>query len=387
MPSITSSGITIETINDVIDFLTNGYKSIYGNDINIDQNTPDGQLIGIHAKLNADIQESLVALYNSFDPDLAVGHALRKIIKLSGLTGNPATRSTVTLTMILSQPMAFPSDYTVKDTLNQEWVIDTAIDLLAGTFSIGFHAKEWGAVTASINTITVPVTILEGITSFTNPAIASIGIDEETDIALRQRRGRSVEKPSKSTLGGLIAGLLDLKGVTDVAVYENKTNAYDAVYALNEHSIWAIVDGGVTADIIKTMVQEKTGGTSLKGVTTGSYIETFTRADLSIFTYTHTSQFDRPNIINPYIRLTATTITGTTDPVLIKNAIALKTFRIGEDITITALYAYVYQAGTNFIASALEASYDGVTWVSTILNAGYSDKFAITTARLMVTVI
>lgn len=387
MPNIDATGITIETLNDVIDYLTDGYKGIYGNDINIDQNTPDGQLIGIHAKLNADVQESLLALYNSFDPDLAVGQALHKIIKLSGLTRNPATRSTVTLTMTLSQPVAFPSDYTVKDALEQEWIIDEAIDLLAGTHSVGFHASEWGAVTASIGTITVPVTILEGVTSFSNPAVASVGVEEETDIALRQRRTRSTEKPSYSTVGGLIARLLDLDGVTDVAVYENKTNAYNATYDLNQHSIWAIVDGGTDADIIEAMVKEKTAGTSLKGVTTGSYVETFTRSDLSTFTYTHTSQFDRPNIINPFIRLTATTINGTVDPVLIKNALILRAFKIGEDITVTSLYAYVYQAGTNFIASALEASYDGITWVSTTLNASYDDKFIIDTTKITVTVI
>lgn len=386
MPNIDAAGISIETLSDVVTYLTDGYKTIYGSDINIDQNTPDGQLIGIHAKLNADIQESLLALYNSFDPDAAVGQALHKIIKLSGLTRNPATRSTVTLTMILSQPVAFPSDFTVKDTLEQEWIIDEAIDLSAGTHSVGFHSSEWGAITASANTIETPSTILEGITSFTNPAIASVGVDEETDIALRQRRIRSTEKPSYSTIGGLTARLLDIDGVSDAIVYENKTNVYDAVHDMAAHSIWAIVDGGVTSDIIEAMVKEKTAGTGLKGATTGSFIETFTRADLSTFIYTHDSQFDRPNVINPYIRLTATTISGVVDPVLIKNAIALRTFRIGEDITVTALYANIYQAGTNFIASALEVSYDGVTWVSATLDAGFDDKFVIDTTKITVTV-
>lgn len=384
---ISSGGITIQTLPEIIDDLTISFKSIYGESINIDQNTPDGQLIGIVAKLDNDLQEQLVALYNSFDPDSAVGQALHKIIKLSGLTRNPATRSTVTLSMVLSKTITFPSDYTVKDTIGQEWVIALAQTLIAGTHSVDFYAKEWGSISSSSGTITEPVTIIDGVTSFSNPLNSTIGANEEDDVTLRIRRSRSVEKPSFSTIGGLIARLLDINGVTDAKVYENRKSVYDAVRGIDPHTIWCIVDGGATADIAEDVIKEKTAGVDYKGIVPGTYIETFTRSDLTTFTYTHDMYFDRPNIVNPHIRLTATAVSGVVDAALIKQSLEARTYKIAEDITVTALYANVYQAGTNFIASVLEVSYDGITWVTDTLNAGYDDKFVITQANITVTVL
>lgn len=84
--SITSAGISAQTLPEIIDELSLAFQSVYGESINIDQNSPDGQIIGVISKLDADMQEQIVALYNSFDPDTAVGQALHKIIKLSGPT-------------------------------------------------------------------------------------------------------------------------------------------------------------------------------------------------------------------------------------------------------------------------------------------------------------
>lgn len=384
---IGSGGIFIQSLSEIIDDLTTSLQLIYGESINIDQNTPDGQLIGIIAKIDTDIQEQLVALYNSFDPDAAVGQALHKIIKLSGLTRNPATRSTVVLSMVLSKQVIFPSDFTVKDTVGQEWVIALSQILEAGTHSVDFYAKEWGSISSSSGTITEEVTILDGVTSFSNPLASTIGADEEDDVSLRLRRRRSVEKPSFSTIGGLIARLLDINGVIDAKVYENRTSVYDSALGINPHTIWCIVDGGLNADIAEAIAKEKTAGVGEKGTVTAEYTETFSRADLSTFTYIHGVVFDRPNIVSPHIRLTVTAISGVVDAVLIKQSLEAKTYRIAEDITVTALYANVYQAGTNFIASVLEVSYDGITWVSNTLNAGYDDKFVITQANITVTVL
>lgn len=385
--SITSAGISAQTLPEIIDELSLAFQSVYGESINIDQNSPDGQIIGVISKLDADMQEQIVALYNSFDPDTAVGQAMHKIIKLSGLTRNPATKSTVTLSMTISKSVSLSADFTVKDTVGQEWVIGAAQTLEAGTHSVVFYAKDWGSISSAAGTVTELVTVIDGVTSFTNPLDSTVGADEEDDVSLRIRRARSVEKPSFSTIGGLIARLLDIDGVTDAQVHNNKTKVYDPIKDLEANTIWCIVDGGATDDIAEAIAKEKTGGTGEKGSIYATYIETLTRADLSTFTYTHEVQFDRPNVVNPYIRLTATAVSGVVDDVLIKNSLALKTFRIAEDIVVTSLYANVYQAGTNFIASALEVSYDGITWVSTTLNAGYDDKFVIDTANITVTVL
>jgi len=46
----TAEGITTETFDDIYNRLADGLKLIYGSDIDLSQNTPDGQRIGIIAK-------------------------------------------------------------------------------------------------------------------------------------------------------------------------------------------------------------------------------------------------------------------------------------------------------------------------------------------------
>ena len=71
--SIDSNGLQVKTANEITSDLKTGFKTIYGADINLDSNTPDGQLVGIMAQIAVDLRELLVAINNSFDPDQAQG--------------------------------------------------------------------------------------------------------------------------------------------------------------------------------------------------------------------------------------------------------------------------------------------------------------------------
>ena len=61
----------------------------------------------------------------------------------------------------------------------------------------------------------------------------------------------------------------------------------------------------------------------------------------------------------------------------IKDTLANKEFYIAQNITVTELYATIYSAATNYIATDLEVSKDGVVWDSVFLQAGYDEEFII----------
>jgi uncharacterized phage protein gp47/JayE len=384
---IDATGLTINDLNDVFDFLSEQYKLIYGEDINIDQDTPDGQIISIYSKLNADAQAALLQIYNSFDPDTAVGVELNKIIKLSAITRQPATKSTVSVNVTASTTVTLPTDYILVDTLGQNWIIQESETINAGITSIEFEAVEWGSISANADTITEQGTILTEVTSVTNPLAASVGLDEETDVELRQRRNRSLEKPSFSTVGSLLTRLLEIDSVTDAIVYENATDIQDTERNIAPHTLWCIIEGGLNADITEIIAKEKTAGTGLKGTIEEDYTEEFKRANGTTRTHIHPVKFDRPTEVEIYIRLNVTCkeIGCTIDTDLIKEKLTGKTFTINEDLTITELYSFVYQAGSNFIATDLEASLDDITYVDTELDADYDEKFVITTAKITIT--
>ena len=70
---VDSNGLQVSSNAELVSQLTTSFQSIYGNDINVDQNSPDGQMINIFAQGGTDIRELLVQLYNSFDPDICSG--------------------------------------------------------------------------------------------------------------------------------------------------------------------------------------------------------------------------------------------------------------------------------------------------------------------------
>src|SRR5438309_2016807 len=106
MPNqIDANGITIETYQEILNAIVNGtptvpgLKQIYGQDINVDSNTPDGQLINIFTLSKQDILNLIVQDYTSKDPDQAVGIALDALSQLCGITrqGGSYTRVAVTV--------------------------------------------------------------------------------------------------------------------------------------------------------------------------------------------------------------------------------------------------------------------------------------------------
>jgi uncharacterized phage protein gp47/JayE len=67
------TGLTVKTLTEIRDEKEVDYKSIYGNDINVDPNSPDGQIINIEAQGAIDLREVLSQINAGFDPDEAEG--------------------------------------------------------------------------------------------------------------------------------------------------------------------------------------------------------------------------------------------------------------------------------------------------------------------------
>jgi len=385
-PSFTFEGLDIRTLTEITQELRDGYRAIYGNDINLEASTPDGQRVGIEAKAIADIEEFLLNLYNQMDADLAFGEWLNKLIKFSGIQRKPATRSTVEMEIVTDRILTLPANYTLEDELGQEWIVTTSVALALGTNTVSFVSKVFGEITADANTITEQSDVVLGVVSVTNPAIAVAGLDEETDAELRIRRAKSVENPAYSTVGGLFARLSDLESVTDVVVEENDTDTTDVIRDITAHTIWCVVEGGKTTDIVETIAKNRTAGIRTKGDVSGIFNEVLLRPDGSEFVIQHEINFDRPVIVDLYVNVTATR-TETDSPVdveLIKQKLVSRSYRIQENARASQLYSLAYQAGDNFVLSDLEISDDNLTFTDENLICDFGSKFDIDTANITV---
>jgi hypothetical protein len=255
---LNSAGLQLATQPELLTYFTNAYQKIYGSDINISSDTPDGQNINILIQSILDLEDLLSQIYNSFDPDNAVGVQLDQRVTINGIQRQSGTYSITNITLVLNGTVTlFGLDqntnpvYTVSDNLGNNWILlQTQTNLSTGTHVLSFRAAQPGKNITIPNTIQTPVTIVLNVISINNPTAQEvIGLDEETDASLRIRRSKSVSISSQGYLAGLIASLQNINGLSSVYVYENKTGSVDAD-GVPSHSIWVIVDG------VPTIVQQ-----------------------------------------------------------------------------------------------------------------------------------
>jgi len=386
-PLFDQTGVQIETFQEIFDRLASGYREIYGQNIDLSQNTPDGQRIGIEARAILEAQEFGAALANSFDPDFAQGLALQKIAKLIGIFPRPATKSQWDLTVNTNRNLTLQTGYLIEDDLGQNWEVITPATLTSGANTVTFRAVDFGAVAGLQNAEITPVTIVLGVTSITAPDDSTVGIEEETDVEFRTRRARSTETPALSTVGSLFSRLANTTGVTDVAVYENFTNDTDTERDIPAHTIWAVVEGGDVADIVEVIVKQKTAGTGLKGDVEGTFIETIERPNNPAFQIPYTARFNRPINTDLFIKLTVTRLetSSVIDLDLIKQTLATKTFVIGEAVQAAEFYDLALTGTRNYFVTDLELSLDDVTYTDGRVFAGFDAKLIIDVANIDIT--
>lgn len=383
-----NNGLEIDTFRDLFQTLSDAYKSIYGQDIDLDQESPDGQRVAIEAQARTDIEASIQWLYSQMDPDFNTGDMQQIIAKLHGLYLRPGSRSQRDLNVATDRPVFLYSGYKIRDQSNQVWFVRQNVTIPAGTTTVTFFAQDFGKVTGLIADTFTQLTHELGVLSITADAVAVVGRDEETPEEFRQRRNRSLENPATGSTGAIFAKVAQLTGVTDLNVGENDTKIDDVLTGIPANSIWLVAEGGSVSEIVEVMVKQKGGGTGTKGSVIGRYIETLIRPDGTTLQIAHDMQFDRPIYKPLHINLTAKRKV-TNDPVdldTLKETLAKRVMHIGEEIDANEFYADGYGSGrVNYVLTNLKISIDGITFTDAELSPGFQGKFTLDVANISIT--
>lgn len=382
-----NNGLQTDTFRDLFQTLSDAYKGIYGQDIDLDQDSPDGQRVAIEAQARTDIEAALQWLYSQMDPDFNNGDMQQVIAKLHGLYLRPGSRSQRDLKVVTDRPVLLYAGYKIMDQANQVWFIRTPVTVPAGTTEVTFFAELFGKVTGLVSDTFTQLTPELGVQGFISEAAVVVGRDEETPEEFRQRRNRSLENPATGSTGAIFAKVAQLPGVTDVNIDENDTKVDDPLTGIPANSIWLVVEGGAVSDIVEVMVKQKGGGTGTKGDITGRLIETLIRPDGTTLAIAHDMQFDRPIYIPLHIKLTAKRKISS-EPVdvnSLKEALADRVLHIGESIDANELYANGYgTARVNYVLTDMEISADGVTYTEGELSPGFQGKFTLSIADIVI---
>jgi uncharacterized phage protein gp47/JayE len=395
--SIGTNGLTISTATEINTALTTGFQGIYGADINVDSNSPDGQAIGIFTQENIDLREFLVSVNNSFDPDQAQGAlldqrcAINNVRRIGGTYTVQPVDVTVNATVTLQGLDANYNNpngtaYTVQDSQGNQYILAETTTITAGLHSLEFRAQKIGAVSVPINTITTPLTIIAGVTTVNNSsAPLTVGVNQESDPALRVRRSRSVANATTGYLNGLLAAILALPGVTEAALYENVTSAVDA-NGIPAHGIWLVVAGGANSDIGNAIYLRKSYGANMKGSQTFPIV---TPSGVEFL-----AQWDNPTPEPLYILFTIKrTVPGFdfSQDAIKQYMASNSSYEIGQFaetslITATALNAINSQGGGG-VPVLVQISNDNATWTDYLNTATLASEFTVAAANITISVV
>lgn len=378
------TGLTIDTLQEIIDKLTAAMRVIYGSDINVDPNSPDGQQINIYAQTARDQLELLVQIFNSFDPDSVSGNLLERRFALNGIPKTPGTYTIQPVSITVDRSLTLygldqsvEEVFTVADDNGNQFYLVTTIALDTETQSLPFRAVEIGRIETTLNTITNQVTVTTGVTAVNNPLVAtSTGVDEETDARYRTRRNKSFFKQAQSPADAIEAALLETDDVTDALVGENVTDA--PAGGISAHAIWAIVENGTDEDVATTIYRAKAPGCDMDGGE--SYVVTRPNSQtIEIF-------FDRPTDEPLHIELGITPKTAgqSFDLTYIKEQIVERfLFRINQQANVNDLLLILLAIEPNAIYTGLGFNNDGgVDFDETLDTTTIQDKFSLIVANI-----
>lgn len=315
MPNlIDASGLQTKALAEYQDELETGYRDIYGEDIVLDSNSPDGQQIGITGQLMVDQGDLITNVNAMMDPDQAIGAALDMRCALNGVKRKGGTFSLTEVSVTTDRAVSLQgldtlvndpngTGYTISDNAGNQFILANSYDVPgAGSWTLVFRAKSVGAIQTSPNTITNPVTVVIGVLSVNNPSAAlTTGEAQEQDGDLKIRRRKSVSLASSGFQDALEAALLNVDGVVDAIVYENESDATDGD-GIPSHSIWVVVTGGADIDIAKAIYAKRSGGCGQKGGTAITILRTNGKP--------FTAKFDRTGTERLYASFNLNAVTG-----------------------------------------------------------------------------
>jgi uncharacterized phage protein gp47/JayE len=336
-PYVDSTGLHIPTYNDILEDMIAAMKQIYGDDIYLDNSSPDYQLLSIFALKQSDTLQAMAYAYNARSPETAIGTSLDSVVKLNGIKRKAASQSTCQV-KITGTPFTQIVNGAVRDRAGLTWDLPSSvvIDSSGITYTVA-TCRTAGAVSALAGDIAQIETPTYGWVSVTNEVAAVLGNVQETDAQLRERQTISTANPSQTMLDGTKGAIAALKNVSRYAVYENDTNVSsvtdDNPYGLPAHSVTCVVEGGADEDVAEAIFLHKGIGCYTNGDVEVQYTD---QND-----YINRVRFYRPVYKDIFVKVVIKKYTGyiSTMTVKVREAVYsyLAALTIGSDVSASVL--------------------------------------------------
>ena len=220
MAGLTSGGFVPETYEDIkgrieakLDVINPGFD--------FSPDSPDGQMIGIMTYEIFQAWNELNNVYNSYNPQLAIGAGLRNIGLITGLPYGFAQRSSATLEVTGTAGTIIPVRTFLVDAEGNEFYTTFETTVPA---NLQVLARVSGVIPVPAGTVTTLQVPIAGVTSITQSTDGVVGSRAQTEQQYKTERLRTVMRNATSIEGNLQGKLIEA-GLNQARVINNRTAA------------------------------------------------------------------------------------------------------------------------------------------------------------------
>lgn len=243
--------------------------------LNIEPETPAGQMIDGEAALIAKKDTELLYMANMFNPKTANGRwqdALAKLYFIDRHIGEP-TYVTCEVTGLYGTIIPYGALVQSKEGYTFINTAMTTIDA-KGKGTIIVRCSQLGAIEIAPGSVTKIVTTVPGWDTVSNAAAGVTGRAEENQAEFEQRRADSVAKNSHGAVASLFGEISNVENVVACKVIENTSCDWMTKYGVRipGHSVYVSVYGGDNADIARAIYKKLDGGCGMIGSVTLNYV-------------------------------------------------------------------------------------------------------------------
>ena len=218
-------GLKVATTAEIFEYLKSELEHIITNNVNLEQNTPDGQILNIFTLAIKEMSDILQYNYNAINVNTAVGVNLDNLATLNGIRRNNGSFTIVPITVTINQNVSLQglddnldlesgTGFTIGDNEGNNYILTRSVVLEytpeTAQYVLEFRAQYKGKNEPILNNIQNIITPQIGVISVSNEsAPLVIGEEEESDYNLRKRFYLSYSNSGWGEFNQIIANIVD----------------------------------------------------------------------------------------------------------------------------------------------------------------------------------
>ena len=256
--TVDATGVQPLSLGDTHDEILGDLSQLFGADLSLSPQTPQGQIGGVLAVFGVEVAERVTSVAAGGDLDTAVGTQLDAGGSWLQIRRRPGTHSLVTATLTGVAGVVVPAESRAAAD-GQEFETLTDVVLAPAGVEAAMQSVEVADVEAPAGTLTRIVTVVTGWETVTNNTDAVVGQSRETDLQYRASQKARVAQAAvgpveaiRSALANAVVGRYD--------VHENPTAAADVIqeFTLLPYGLLVVAETG-TDTTVRRAVEEHRG--------------------------------------------------------------------------------------------------------------------------------